>query len=190
MIGIVVLGLSGWLLSFTPPKEPASNQIEYAVVETFVDPTSGIDLTVSLNPSRVGKNQLRVDLRKPTTGDVTGLVVRFIPPASSGQGTVEQTIPLSKPGIAISDADYLPLSVAGTWTMQVSATTPLGSLSDAPATFNVLTASGEVETPGIAPTPSAPEISERDHDDDRPRAGHDGLTSSSNGTGAATSSCS
>jgi copper transport protein len=155
-IGIVVLGMSGWLLSFTPPKQPATTGQEYAVVETFVDPTSGIDLTVSLNPSKVGGNQLRVDLRGPTTGDVTGLTVRFVPPTGSNQGVVEQVIPLSKPGIAVSAPDYLPLPVAGAWTMLVSATTSTGSLSDAPATFNVLTANGQVSTPNIAPTPSAP----------------------------------
>jgi copper transport protein len=158
VIGVIVLGLSGWLLSFTPPKEPVSNEVDYAVVETFVDPTSGIDLTVSLNPSRVGLNQLRVDLRGPTTGDVTNLTVRFVPPSGSNQGVIEQVIPLTKPGIAVSPPDYLPFPVAGAWTMLVSATTSTGSLSDAPATFNVLTSNGQVSTPGISPTPSAPVV--------------------------------
>ena len=72
VIGLVVLGLSGWLLSFTPAKQPESGGVDYAIVEPFVDPTTGLDLTVSVNRSRVGLNQLRVDLRGPTTGDVTG----------------------------------------------------------------------------------------------------------------------
>jgi copper transport protein len=157
VIGIVVLALSGWLLSFTPPKQPESNKVDYAVTETFVDAASGIDVTVSINPGRVGRNQLRVDLRKPAA-DVTGLTVTFVPPAGSDAKTIVQPIPLSKPGIAISSSDYLPLSVAGAWTMQVSGTTPQGSLAGAPAVFNVLTADGQVATPGIGPTPSAPPV--------------------------------
>jgi hypothetical protein len=157
VIGIVVIGLSGWLLSFSPPKEPESNEVDYAVSETFVDAASGLDLTVSINPGRVGGNQLRVDLRKPAA-DVTGLTVTFVPPTGSNAKTVVQPIPLSKPGIAISGADYLPLSVPGAWTMQVKGTTPQGSLAGAPAVFNVLTAEGEVATPGIGPTPSPPPV--------------------------------
>jgi copper transport protein len=158
VIGIIVLGLSGWMLSFTPPKEPASDEVDYAVVEPFVDPTSGLDLTVSVNPSRVGLNQLRVELRGPTTGDVTGLIVRFVPPTGSSEGIIEQPIPLTRPGVAVSPTEYLPFDVAGAWTMQVSATTPTGSLTDASQSFDVLTSDGRVETPEIAPTPSAPTI--------------------------------
>ena len=50
------------------------------------------------------------------------------------------------------------LTMAGAWTMQVSATTPTGSITDASATFNVLTADGKVQTPEIAPTPSPPVV--------------------------------
>jgi copper transport protein len=158
VIGLVVLGLSGWLLSFTPPKQPESGGVDYAIVEPFVDPTTGLDLTVSVNRSRVGLNQLRVDLRGPTTGDVTGLIVRFVPPTGSNGQVIEQPIPLTRPGIAVSAPEYLPLSIAGAWTMQVSATTPTGSITDASASFNVLTADGKVTTPEIAPTPSAPAV--------------------------------
>jgi copper transport protein len=158
VIGLIVVGLSGWLLSFTPPKQPESGEVDYAVVETFVDPTSGLDLTVSVNPSRVGLNQLRVELRGPTTGDVTGLIVRFVPPTGSNQGIIEQPIPLTRPGVAVSPTEYLPFPVPGAWTMQVSATTPQGSLTDASQSFDVLTADGKVTTPAIAPTPSAPAV--------------------------------
>ncbi len=158
VIGIVVLALSGWLLSFTPPKQPESGGVDYAVVEPFVDPTTQLDLTVSVNESRVGLNQLRVELRGPTTGGVTGLTVRFVPPTGSNGQIIEQPIPLTGPGIAVSAPEYLPLPIAGAWTMQVSATTPTGSITDASATFNVLTADGKVQTPEIAPTPSAPDI--------------------------------
>jgi copper transport protein len=157
VIGVLVIGLSGWLLSFTPPKQPSGPSESYAVVEPFVDAASGIDMTVSLNPSRVGGNQLRVEVRKPA-GDITGLTVTFVPPQGSNQGTIVQPIPLSKPGIAVSAPDHLPFRVPGTWTMQVSATTPQGSMSGATAPFDVRTSSGQLVTPGIGTSPSAPPV--------------------------------
>jgi hypothetical protein len=157
VIGIIVIGLSGWLLAFTPPKQTVATRVDYAVVEPFVDAASGIDMTVSLNPSRVGGNQLRVEVRKPA-GDITGLTVTFVPPPGSNQGSIVQAIPLSKPGIAVSAPGYLPFRVAGTWTMQVSATTPQGSMSGAAAPFDVRTASGQLVTPAIGTTPSAPPV--------------------------------
>ena len=118
------------------------------------------------------------------------MTVRFVPPTGSNGQIIEQPIPLTGPGIAVSAPEYLPLPIAGAWTMQVSATTPTGSITDASATFNVLTADGKVQTPEIAPTPSAPDITPAPTTTVGRGAGHDGLTSSSNGTGAATSSCS
>ena len=192
VIGIVVLGLSGWMLSFTPPKEPASDEVDYAVVEPFVDPTSGLDLTVSVNPSRVGLNQLRVELRGPTTGDVTGLIVRFVPPAGSNQGIIEQPIPLTRPGVAVSPSEYLPFSVAGAWTMQVSATTADRQPDRRLAVVRRVDGGRPGGDAGDRPDPErARRHAGADHEHDGGAgAGHDGLTSSSNGTGAATSSCS
>ncbi len=152
-IGVVVIGLSGWMMSFTPPKSPVNDVAEFAVEEPFVDTQSGIDLVVQVTPARVGGNQLRVRVNAPAS-DLANLVVQFIPPADSGQGSVVQPIPLTGEGVAISEPDDLPLSVAGLWTMQVSATTPTGTMTSS-QTFNVATADGEQVTPGIEPTPTA-----------------------------------
>ncbi|MET0326666.1 MAG: CopD family protein, partial [Ilumatobacteraceae bacterium] len=78
LIGVVVIGLSGWLLSFTPGKLPDANEVDYAIVETIVDPTSEIDMDVSLSPGEVGLNKLRVDVRSPATG-LSGLELTFVP---------------------------------------------------------------------------------------------------------------
>jgi copper transport protein len=153
VIGLVVIGLSGWLMSFTPPKAPEADTVEFTVVEPFVDVTSGVDLEVSLTPSRVGGNQLKVRVFEPQQ-DVAGLVVELIPPAGSGQPSVSWPIGLSGPGVAISGPDDLPLSVAGVWTMQVSATTPQGAMAPTQQTFTVADADGEVPTPDISPTPT------------------------------------
>ena len=108
------------------------DEVDYAVDESFVDPTSGLDLTVSVNPSRVGGNQLRVELRGPTTGDVTGLTSGSCrrPAPSYGYRATDPADPTRCRRVADG---YLPFAVAGAWTMQVSATTPTGSLSDSQA---------------------------------------------------------
>jgi hypothetical protein len=126
---------------------------EFAIEEPFVDTQSGVDLVVQVTPARVGGNQLRVRVNAPAS-DLANLVVQFIPPADSGQGSVVQPIPLTGEGVAISEPGDLPLSVAGLWTMQVSATTPTGTMTSS-QTFNVATADGEQVTPGIDPTPTA-----------------------------------
>jgi copper transport protein len=151
-IGVVVLALSGWLMSFTPAKAPDRDAADYVVEEPFVDTPSGVDLVVQLTPARVGGNQLRVRVNTPAT-DLSGLVVEFIPPENSGQGAVSQPIALTGEGVAISAAGHLPLQVAGLWTMQVSATTATGTMTSQ-QTFRVADADGEQVTPDIAPTPT------------------------------------
>ena len=72
--------------------------------------------------------------------------------------TIVQPIPLTGAGVAISEPGYLPLDVAGAWTMQVERDDADGQPDGLAARFDVLTADGEVSTPEIAPTPSAPQI--------------------------------
>ena len=156
VIGLVVVGLSGWLLSFTPPKVTPSDSTEYAVEEPFLDEPSGIDLVVQLSPARVGGNQLRVRVNAPPS-NLSGLVIDFIPPENSGQGAVSQPIDLTGEGVAISEPGYLPLAVAGLWTMQVVGTTPTGTMTST-QTFRVATEDGEDVTPEISPTPTVPPV--------------------------------
>ena len=76
-IGVVVLGLSGWLLSFTPAKIDDPGSLDYAIEETIVDPVNGLDVTVSLEPGRVGLNALaRGGARAGERHHRTGAVVR------------------------------------------------------------------------------------------------------------------
>lgn len=153
VIGLVVIALSGWLMSFTPSKAPHEEQASFVVVEPFVDATSGVNLEVALTPARVGANQLKVRVYEPQQ-DLAGLVVELIPPAGSNQSIISWPIPLAGAGVAISEAGDLPLPVAGVWTMRVSATTPQGAMAPTQQTFTVADANGSVPTPQIPPTPS------------------------------------
>ena len=157
LIGVVVLGLSGWLMSFTPAKLPDANEVDYAVVETIVDPTPEIDMDVSLSPGEVGLQQ--APRRRASAGDRAerpGADVRA--PGRVQPRLIVQTVPLTGAGIAVSADDYLPLQVAG-WTLQVSATTLTGNVSGAGSSFDVRNADGTPPTPNIGSTPSAPAVS-------------------------------
>lgn len=157
-IGVIVIGLSGWLLSFTPGKAPDADAVDYAIEEVIVDPDAGIDLTVSLAPGEVGGNKLRVEVREPESG-LTGLSLTFVPPEGAAVGSISQTIPLTGRGIAVSPDDYLPLGVAGAWTLQVSATTATGNAPAATTSFEVRNADGSLPNSNIGSIPSAPAVS-------------------------------
>lgn len=147
VIGVVVVGLSGWLLALEPGKLPEPT-VEFAIEEPIVDAASGTDLTVSLDPGRVGVNTMRVDVRAPETG-LTDLLVRLTPPVGSNRPTIEQPIALTGVGIAQSPAGAgVPLDVAGTWTLEVTAATPTGPVAGTGA-FEVRNADGSLPTADI-----------------------------------------
>ena len=108
-------------------------------------------------------------MRQPATG-LTGLTVTFLPPEGSELGSIVQTVPLTGAGIAVSPDDYLPLDVAGAWTMQVSATTPTGNLPGRRRrAFIVRNADGSLPTSDIGSLPERPGRDRGDdHDHHRP----------------------
>jgi copper transport protein len=147
-IGVLVLALSGWLLALTPANVDPAGSIRYAVTRPFVDPTSGLDLEVSVTPARVGPNGIEVRVNAPAEG-ITNLVVTFLPPEGAAVPGIEQPIPLVTAGTAVLRQEVgIPLLAPGTWTIQVSGTTTTGSLTAATSTFPVADGSGAVpETP-------------------------------------------
>jgi len=158
VLGVAVLALSGWLLALEPGKLPADEGPDFAVTETVTDPEAGADLTVSLDPGRVGMNRLRVEVREPATG-LSALVLTFVPPVGSDANEVIQRIPLRGAGIADSGPDGgVPLNVAGAWTLQVSARTPTGDVTGANNSFDVLEADGSVSTSEIGTSPTQPPV--------------------------------
>ncbi len=156
VLGVAVIALSGWLLSLDPGKLPEDDGIDFAIEKDIRDPEAGIDLTVLLEPGRVGTNRLRVEVREPDTG-LDGLELRFSPPVGSDAGVVIQRIPLTGAGIADSGPDGgVPFEVAGAWTLQVSASTPNGTLSEAGSSFEVLSADGSLPSSVIGSSPTNP----------------------------------
>jgi copper transport protein len=160
VIGVIVLGLSAGLMSFTPAKAPEEPTTEFAVEKAVVDTTSGLNMVVRLEPGRVGQNRLQVEVLAPETG-VSGLTVSFVAPVGSGADTIVQPIPLTGSGIADTTGDLeagIPFEIAGAWTLQVDATTGTGAVSGAGGSFEIRNADGSLPESDIDPTPEAPPV--------------------------------
>ena len=75
--------------------------------------------------------------------------MRFYPPVDSGQNVIRQDLALTTAGTLVLPTDKgIPFEVAGTWTLELSGSTALGTQPGARATFLVNAADGsEVTTP-------------------------------------------
>jgi putative copper export protein/methionine-rich copper-binding protein CopC len=124
--GVVVLAITSWLLSFTPPNLVEAAPVgQYGYSAPMV--ADDLDVTVRLT-GVVGRNGLRIEVGSPATG-LTNFTVTFIPPAETTAPTVLLTVPaeLAGAGVAVLDvAEGVPLEAPGVWTLAIKATTPTG----------------------------------------------------------------
>ena len=149
LLGVIVIGLTAWMLEFPPPNVEADNgSVPNEVVETIKDERSGIDMEVILTPGRVGPNKLVVKVFEPEE-DLRGLEVTFVPPANGKVGAITQAIPLNGRGMAyMVENDAINFAVAGAWTLEVSASTADGSITKAGGAFQIRRKNGQVVEPG------------------------------------------
>ncbi len=158
-IGLVVILLTGWLLTMTPGKVPdGGGGGNFAIHEEVFDEATGLDLDIYLEPGVVGQNRLVVRVNEPETG-LTGLSITFTPPSDAPAEVfgVTQAIPeLTGRGAAgTSDGNGIPLGVAGIWTMTVSAATSAGTFPGGEFRISIANSDGSVPTATPAPLPAA-----------------------------------
>jgi putative copper export protein/methionine-rich copper-binding protein CopC len=154
-IGVVVLAFSGWLLSLEPAKVDKFADEQYTREIAFVDPSSGIDARVFIGPAEVGRNGFRIEVNAPQEG-ITSLGLRFYPPVETGSEVIFQPLALTTAGTLVLPTDKgIPFAVPGTWTLELSGSTALGTQPGARFTFLVNPTDGtEITTPGsTASTP-------------------------------------
>jgi putative copper export protein/methionine-rich copper-binding protein CopC len=124
--GVVVLAITSWLLSFTPPNLVEAAPVgQYGYSAPMV--ADDLDVTVRLT-GVVGRNGVRIEVGSPATG-LSNFTVTFIPPAETTAPTVLLTVPaeLAGAGVAVLDvAEGVPLEAPGVWTLAIKATTPTG----------------------------------------------------------------
>lgn len=159
-IGLVVILLTGWLLTMTPGKVPAGGGGNFAIHERVIDTPSGIDLDVYLEPGTVGQNRLVVRVNEPETG-LTDLSITFRPPAGSPPEAVGVTQAIPEltgrdQTAGTTDGNGIPLMVAGTWMVTVSGATAAGSLPGGEIPIVIANADGSLPEVTVAPIPNTP----------------------------------
>jgi hypothetical protein len=155
-IGVLVIGLSGWLLALNPGKLPDTDG-DFDIHEPFIDEALDFDVEVLLSPGQVGVNEFEVVVNAPATG-LSELMLTFFPPTgSSGVPIITQGIPLTGVGVARSAEDGgIPLDAAGTWRIQVSAVTPQGTVTGINANVAIADEEGNVPDPASPAVPDLP----------------------------------
>jgi copper transport protein len=158
-IGLIVIGLSGWLLALDPAKLPGSGG-DFDIQERFQDQALDFDVEVRLSPGQIGLNELEVAVDAPQTG-LSELLVTFFPPTgSTGVPVITQGIGLTGAGIARSaGGGGIPLDAAGTWRIQVSAVTPQGTVTGINKNVAIADEEGNIPDPASVEVPELPPTS-------------------------------
>jgi copper transport protein len=127
MCGVVVLALTAWMLSLSPPKVAATSDNTKGLAATLQISNESADVTVQFS-AVVGPNAVRVEVDKPVTG-VAALAIDFLPPAGTTVPSVTLNVPLTAAGVAVLPIEQgLPLGSPGVWTVTVRfGDTPIGS---------------------------------------------------------------
>ncbi|MEY2580594.1 MAG: copper transport protein [Ilumatobacteraceae bacterium] len=125
--GIVVLALTAWMLSLSPPKVAATSTPTKGLAASLQIANDVADVTVKFS-AVVGPNAVRVEVNKPKTG-IAGLAIDFSPPAGTTVPGVTLNVPLSAAGVAVLPIEQgVPLNSPGVWTVTVRfGNTPIGS---------------------------------------------------------------
>jgi copper transport protein len=121
VVGIVVLAITSWLVSLTPPGLVGGGgpKLDIRTQHQFKNAGLNIDVSVAFS-EKVGLNDVRIEVASPQSG-LSGLAVEFDPPqTTSANGMVIDHIPLTGKGVAVlSKNTGFSLGASGTWTVVV-----------------------------------------------------------------------
>jgi hypothetical protein len=149
LVGILVLGLTSWMVPMHPPQARASGAqptVPYAFRQDLKN--DRFHVIISLTPSTTGVNAMRIELLEPSR--INNFVVKLIP-SEIGYAGIAINVPLKRRGAAIVMGDgSFTLPVAGVWSIEISGATTTGELIPLATTINI-TASTVESTTTVAP---------------------------------------
>lgn len=152
--GLIVLALSAWLVSLSPPNIDTSASVDYAIVLQVESPEADLDVTVKFTSDVVGASGMWVEVDAPES-DLSGLEIVMTAPTNDIVGSITQPVPLTGPGVGVvPPAQGIPFSVAGEWTMTVNAVTANGVFKSDPQIFTILNPDGSVPTTQLTTPPA------------------------------------
>lgn len=151
--GLLVLALSAWLVTLAPPNIATGESVSYAIVLEVDAPEADLDVIVKFTNDVVGLSGMWVEVVAPESG-LSGLEVVMTAPTNDTVGTITQPVPLTEPGVGVvPQAQGIPFSVAGDWTLSVNAVTPNGVYNSDPQIFTIRNADGSVPTTELTTPP-------------------------------------
>jgi copper transport protein len=163
LLGVVVLGLTGVLLTMSPPGLDAAPlpDLDLGIVHVFKNEQLGVEASVAFS-EKVGLNDVRIELIAVPPAGISGLAVDFIPPAGTAVNGMTINVPLTGPGAAVlRKSSNFRLDTAGVWTVRVRVGTDIVQSSDIQvneaSTINTIVATNPTgaTTPVTGTTPAA-----------------------------------
>lgn len=153
LAGVVVLALSAWLVSLSPPNISTTDPVDFAIELRVESAEADLDVTVSFTSDTVGQSGMWVEVDAPES-DLSGLEVVLTAPPNDTVGTITQPVPLTGPGIGVVPPEAgIPFSVAGEWTLTVNAVTANGVFNSAPQLFTIRNPDGSIPTTSLTIPP-------------------------------------
>jgi len=158
--GVVVLGLTAWMMSTTPiyfNTKPTSGGPVYASVQDLRNDRFHVRFSVS--PATVGPNQVLIELFEPQR--IQEFTIRMTPKADGYDGYLIR-VPLTRRGAALLGANgEFPLKAPGDWTIEINGTSTTGDLAPLAATLTIgdpttTTVASSSTLPGATTSSSAP----------------------------------
>ncbi len=152
LAGVVVMGLSAWMLSSVPPG--AANAVSINKVKAVAEVSlkdSGIDVSVGAAPAAVGVNTIVITIRKPVTG-LVDMDVQLLSPAPQGGGIDIPKVAAVLKGKGSMRVEGVPLDTPGLWTVVVTARDTDGPLPPVTGTLEI----GSLEAAAGGDDPTAP----------------------------------
>ena len=150
--GVVVLALTAWMLSLSPPKVAATDDNTKGLAASLHITDESADVTVGFS-AVVGPNAVRVEVDKPETG-IAGLSIDFSPPVGAVVPGVILSVPLTASGVAVLPIEQgIPIGSPGVWTVTVRfGATPIGSKTVL-ITDGTTVATGDTTAPIVTTAP-------------------------------------
>ncbi len=98
--GLIVLALSAWLVSLSPPNIDTGTSVDYAIVLQVESPEADLDVTVKFTTDVVGLSGMWVEVDAPES-DLSGLEIVMTAPPNDVVGSITQPVPLTGPGVGV-----------------------------------------------------------------------------------------
>ena len=136
LVGVVVLGLSAWMMGSIPAGfTPESETNSVKPVQTVPMTATGVTVSVGVGPLEVGLNSITIDVDEPAVGLVE-MTVQLDPAAGDAASIIIPVTPtLTGRGTLV--VDEVPLGAPGQWLIAITSSSTDGELPRLTGSFSV-----------------------------------------------------